>query len=426
MANGHNSIKRIVHRSCEEIGATFRIARATSWSEAINTFRAKLDIQVMSRNGYKEPPAVKERLLRKHETVLKYLENRFGDFFESYDYDAPLPPSDPTLEGKIWMCWWQGEENAPEIVRACIDSVRRNAGGHEVIVITDENLSDYAHIPDWVLEKVRAGVLKYLENRFGDFFESYDYDAPLPPSDPTLEGKIWMCWWQGEENAPEIVRACIDSVRRNAGGHEVIVITDENLSDYAHIPDWVLEKVRAGIMSRTNLSDLLRLSLLAEHGGMWLDATFFCAGSLGEYMDLPIWSIKRPDYLHASVACGMFAGYSLACKEVQRHPFVVARDFFLEYWRNSDRLIDYLLVDYLIVLAQRHDPSVAAAFASIEPNNPRCDDLISILDRPFDQSAWSELLLDTSLFKLTWKQEFPKQTDGRQTYYGRLLEGGLS
>lgn len=69
MANGHNSIKRIVHRSCEEIGATFRIARVTSWPEAINTFRAKLDIQVMSRNGYKEPPAVKERLLRKHETV---------------------------------------------------------------------------------------------------------------------------------------------------------------------------------------------------------------------------------------------------------------------------------------------------------------------------------------------------------------------
>ena len=159
---------------------------------------------------------------------------------------------------------------------------------------------------------------------------------------------------------------------------------------------------------------------------MWLDATFFCTGSLHEYMDLPFWSIKRPDYLHASVACGMFAGYSLACKEGQRHPFVVARDFFLEYWRNSDRLIDYLLVDYLIVLAQRHDPSISAAFASIEPNNPRCDDLISVLDRPFDQSAWSELLLDTSLFKLTWKQEFSKQTDGRQTYYGMLLEGRLS
>lgn len=265
-------------------------------------------------------------------------------------------------------------------------------------------------------------VLKYLENRFGDFFESYDYDAPLPSSDPALERKIWMCWWQGEENAPGIVRACIDSVRRNAGGHEVIVITDENLSDYVHIPDWVLQKVHAGIMSRTNLSDLLRLSLLAEHGGMWLDATFFCAGSLGEYMDLPIWSIKRPDYLHASVACGMFAGYSLACKEDQRHPFVVARDFFLEYWRNSERLIDYLLVDYLIVLAQHHDPSVAAAFASIEPNNPRCDDLISILNESFDCSSWQLLVKDTVLFKLTWKQVFLTECESRQTYFGYICD----
>lgn len=333
MANGHNSIKRIVHRSCEEIGATFRIARATSWPEAINTFRAKLDIQVMSRSGYKEPPAVKERLLRKHETVLKYLENRFGDFFESYDYDAPLPPSDPALEGKIWMCWWQGEENAPEIVRVCIDSVRRNAGGHEVVVITDENLSDYAHIPGWVLDKVRAGV-----------------------------------------------------------------------------------------MSRTHLSDLLRLSLLAEHGGLWLDATFFCTGSLDKYMNLPIWSIKRPDYLHASVACGMFANYSLGCNTEHRRLFATLRDYYLEYWLQSDELIDYLLTDYLIVLAQRHDQSIADAFTSIEPNNPRCDDLISILNEPFDCRSWQLLVKDTVFFKLTWKQAFLSECESRQTYFGYICD----
>ena len=139
-------------------------------------------------------------------------------------------------------------------------------------------------------------------------------------------------------------------------------------------------------------------------------------------MDLPIWSIKRPDYLHASVACGMFAGYSLACKENQRHPFVVARDFFLEYWRNSDRLVDYLLVDYLIVLAQRHDPSIAAAFASIEPNNPRCDDLISLLNEPYEGALLHELLSDTRLFKLTWKQSFEKYSNSNvMTIYGALL-----
>lgn len=217
------------------------------------------------------------------------------------------------------------------------------------------------------------------------------------------------------------MRACIDSVRRNAGDHEVIVVTEENLSDYAHIPDWVLEKVSAGVMSRTHLSDLLRLSLLAEHGGLWLDATFFCAGPVAVYCDLPVWSIKRPDYLHASVACGMFANYSLGCDAGHRRVFATLRDYYLEYWRKCDELIDYLLTDYLIVLAQRHDPSIAAAFASIEPNNPRCDDLISLLDKPFEQMEWSSLKSATRLFKLSWKQEFPSQSNGTESFYGALV-----
>lgn len=105
-----------------------------------------------------------------------------------------------------------------------------------------------------------------------------------------------------------------------------------------------------------------------------------------------------------------------------RRVFAVIRDFYLEYWRRSDRLDDYLLTDYLIVLAQRHDPAIAAAFATIEPNNPRCDDLISLLDKPFDRQVWDDLNSDTRLFKLTWKQEFRALSESRPTFYMRLLE----
>lgn len=129
MANKHNNLKRIVHRASEEIYASRMIAKETSWREGLNAFRAKLDIQVMKHNGYRESDAVKARLLRKHEAVLQYLENKFGDFYAAYDYQASLPEVDPALKNKIWMCWWQGLDTAPEIVKACIESVRRNAGG---------------------------------------------------------------------------------------------------------------------------------------------------------------------------------------------------------------------------------------------------------------------------------------------------------
>ena len=54
---GHKSIKRIIHRCAEEVDATRRIARVTSLKEGLETFRAKVDIQIMNRNGYYENEA---------------------------------------------------------------------------------------------------------------------------------------------------------------------------------------------------------------------------------------------------------------------------------------------------------------------------------------------------------------------------------
>mgnify|MGYP004591852683 FL=1 len=333
MVSGHNSATRIIHRIGEEIRATGEVASVTSWREALETFRAKWDIQVMNHNGFAEPPAVRDRLIRKHEIMLKYFERRYGEFYRSYDYAAPMDPVDPNMEGRVWICWWQGLENAPEIVKRCVESIQRNAGDHQVTIITDRNVEQYIDIPEWVKKK------------------------------------------QSE-----------------------------------------------GIISRTNLSDLLRLSLLAKYGGLWLDATFFCTGPLSDMaFGGPLFSIKRPDYLHCSIAQGYFAGYSLACDASHRRIFAAVRDFFLEYWKTNDFLVDYLLVDYMIVLAQRHNKDIADAFSAIKPNNPRCDDLYKVLGEPYDEEVWSKLTEETNLFKLTWKQEFPLEKDGRPTFYHYVL-----
>jgi hypothetical protein len=71
-------------------------------------------------------------------------------------------------------------------------------------------------------------------------------------------------------------------------------------------------------------------------------------------------------------------------------------------------------------LAQRHDPATASAFASIEPNNPHCDDLISLLNKPFDERQWDDLNVDTRLFKLTWKQDYSSILCGC-SFYSELM-----
>lgn len=334
---GHKSLKRLISRAAEELRATWRIARATSFSGAAVTFVSKLDIQKMNRNGFQEPPAVKKRLLRKHEVMLEYFGKEFSSFAQTYDFDRPLPDDRPELRDRVWVCWWQGLENAPELVRECIASVQRYAGGRQVTVITEDNYKEYASIPAWVEEMHKAGTI-----------------------------------------------------------------------------------------SRTHYSDILRLSLLAQHGGLWLDATFYCAGpSLEPYFNAPLWTIKRPDYLHCSVAAGQFATYSLACSYENRWIFATFRDYLLHYWQTNDMLIDYLVLDYLMALAIRHDPKLTAAFAAVKPNNPNCDELCKILSEPFDEALWVRLKTDTPLFKLTWKQDFPMEKDGTETFFARLISKTL-
>lgn len=76
MAQKHNSLGRIVHRSLEELRATYDVAQAISWQAAWVTLRAKVDIQIMNRNGFKEPESVRNRLLGKHKIMLDFLEDK--------------------------------------------------------------------------------------------------------------------------------------------------------------------------------------------------------------------------------------------------------------------------------------------------------------------------------------------------------------
>lgn len=337
MANNHMNWARVKHRILEELDATRKIAALTSWSGAITTFIAKVDIQIMNHNGYKEYGLFKKHLLKKHDIMMKYLEQSYADFVDKYDFNHVEVPEK----------------------------------------------SEYSDV-------------------------------------------IWVCWWQGEQQAPDIVKRCLASIRQSAINHRVIVITEDNYKNYVSFPDWIEEKRRNGVFSRTHYSDLLRLNLLSKYGGMWIDSTFFAVDA---YLDTcfiqSLWSIKRPDYFHASIAQGYFAGYSWCCDMEHRKIFAVIRDLAYYYWSKYDFLVDYLLVDYWVVIAQCHCRWIKKAFETIQPNNPLCDELYKVLGEPYDEKKWKELKKNTSLFKLTWKQTYPMVKNGKKTFYGMLIDGEL-
>ena len=131
-----------------------------------------------------------------------------------------------------------------------------------------------------IVEAKHRCVFSYLERDFSYLIDRYK-DKPLGAVVPEHR-YIWVMWWQGEQAAPELVRMCIDSIRRNANGAEVVVITKDNYRDYVDIPDYIIEKHRAGVISFAHLADITRMFLLAEYGGLWLDSTIYVSRAIPE------------------------------------------------------------------------------------------------------------------------------------------------
>lgn len=96
---------------------------------------------------------------------------------------------------------------------------------------------------------------------------------------------IWQYWAQGYDDGgmPELVRLCLASVDKYASDYRVIRLSDENLSQYVDMPDWLVEKRKQ--MPIAHFSDLLRCILLSVYGGVWLDACTLLTGRLPDYVN---------------------------------------------------------------------------------------------------------------------------------------------
>ena len=84
---------------------------------------------------------------------------------------------------------------------------------------------------------------------------------------------------------PPVVKACYAAMKRCAGSHPIILVTQHNFADYVTIPDYIMEKQSRGIIDLTHFSDILRMMLLREHGGIWMDSTLLIpSGKLDDFI----------------------------------------------------------------------------------------------------------------------------------------------
>ena len=77
---------------------------------------------------------------------------------------------------------------------------------------------------------------------------------------------IWTCWFQGRENAPYLVAKCLSSWERNNPDWEFHCLDATSIERYVSLRQYV--DLSRQSVTAASLSDILRIALLHEFGGV--------------------------------------------------------------------------------------------------------------------------------------------------------------
>jgi hypothetical protein len=113
-----------------------------------------------------------------------------------------------------------------------------------------------------------------------------------------IPGKtIWLLWLQGwNDDTPWMIKQVKKSWEQLNTEWNIELVTQDNLSEYVDI-DYINEPC----IQAAAKSDIIRLHLLAEHGGVWADATLLCMIPLDNWIyevleDCKFWMYHGRDY----------------------------------------------------------------------------------------------------------------------------------
>ena len=196
----------------------------------------------------------------------------------------------------------------------------------------------------------REHCYRKLEKKYHTVINKFE------PIAPTINNsnKVWFCWFQGIENAPDLVKKCYESVKKYIKNKEIIVITLDNFSDYVTIPDYILDKKEKGYIENAAFSDLLRLELLSKYGGLWIDSTVLVTKDIDKnFFDNEMFVYKNISLYQREEMAIRASSWLMYSKCNNNKIISLTKELFLDYWKNNNHLPNYFLIHLLFSLAAR-------------------------------------------------------------------------
>ena len=277
--------------------------------------------------------------------------------------------------------------------------------------------------------KIQAKTIPHLRKQYEgllqELIEKYRQEE-LPHEH---SHKVWVCWLQGMEQAPEIVKVCHRSLQRHLTDREIVVVTQENINQYVTFPEHVERKFQQGKIPMAQYSDLLRIELLTRYGGTWVDATVLCTGDVaqngnsaqtahqGMVTQIPQkWQqcldVDLFFFQHLKKGDEGFHGISnwFITASSNQKVLLILRDMLYQYWKDYDCLVAYFIFHIFFTMIAEQMPEEIKKIPKI--SNKFCLYLEHRLTDEYDESWMRELTARCCFHKLNgrlWKEAEGKE-----------------
>ncbi len=265
---------------------------------------------------------------------------------------------------------------------------------------------------------VRNKILKRLRKKYRRFIDIYVSKSQKKTGKKIIqkERKVWFCWLQGINEAPDIVKKCYSSIKEHINDREIILITNDNYKNYITFPDYIEDKIEKGIISKTHMSDLLRLELLVKYGGTWIDATVFCSDTPDSFYldsDLFLFQTLKPGL---DGKCTSISNWFITA-EKGNNILDLTLKLLYQYWKTNDKLIDYFIFhDFFQLSIETYE----SEWKKVIPMSNEAPHILQLrMFEEYDKDIWESIKTQTPFHKLTYKCDF--KDVNADSYYAVIL-----
>ena len=220
-----------------------------------------------------------------------------------------------------------------------------------------------------------------------EYYKNYINDIPFYQHSHIYSNNIYWCWLQGIDNSPELYRTTFNSVKKNCHKHNIIIINETNINEYAKFPSYIIEKYKNNTISNTHFSDLLRLELLIKYGGTWIDASVLITKYEEKFFKKDLFFFNLSNWFITS--------------EKDSPVLKTTRDLLYEYWRRENYLFYYFIFhEFLAISYQRYkkDHLNMPDISNIPEHS-----LQRHLIKKINDTLYSDILKNASIHKLNIK-----------------------